>query len=193
MKKRPTQARLDEILPKIQAPGFLENQGRSNEIGFFIFDYAPKDELMVRSHTQFIVKHLDSSGVNVDAVEIDLYELALELLDDRGVLNKIPAEEARRGYEKVIQTLKRGILKPENFVKMLESKITPDTNLILLTGVGKAYPLLRSHTVLNNLHHALNQMTVIMFFPGVYDQRELQLFGKFKDDNYYRAFRLVED
>jgi hypothetical protein len=30
-----------------------------------------------------------------------------------------------------------------------------------------------------------------MFFPGEYSGQELRLFGTIKDDNYYRAFRLV--
>ncbi len=30
-----------------------------------------------------------------------------------------------------------------------------------------------------------------MFFPGEYTS-ELRLFGEIKDDNYYRAFRLIE-
>ena len=69
-------------------------------------------------------------------------------------------------------------------------------NLVLITGVGKSYPLVRSHTILNNLHSLLDKVPVIMFYPGMYDQKELSLFNgsKFdglKDDNYYRAFRLV--
>ena len=188
-----TRSRLDKILPRIQSPGFLQNRGRSNEIGFYVFDYPPSDELLVREHIAYLKRHLSGPGSSVNVVEVDLYEIAVELLEDRGILPKVPAEEARGGFEKVIQKLKRGVLKPGNFVSRIESKVAEDTNLVLLTGVGKAYPLLRSHTVLNNLHHPLGHMTVVMFFPGTYDQRELRLFGKFKDDNYYRAFRLVED
>jgi len=193
MAKWNTKARLDQILPEIQKPGFLENRGRSNEIGFYIFDYPPQDELLVRDHIQFILKQIQSPSSKIPTVEIDLYDLILEILENRRVLEKIPANELSSGYSKVIDSLRKGVLKPENFVKIIESKIENETKLVLLTGVGKAYPLLRSHTVLNNLHHSLGHLTVLMFFPGTYDQRELQLFGKFRDDNYYRAFRLVED
>ena len=31
-----------------------------------------------------------------------------------------------------------------------------------------------------------------MFYPGKYDGQELVLFGEIKDDNYYRAFKLVD-
>ena len=31
-----------------------------------------------------------------------------------------------------------------------------------------------------------------MFFPGTYDGGSLMLFNSLKDDNYYRAFSLVD-
>lgn len=69
---------------------------------------------------------------------------------------------------------------------------TPEEAVIFLTGIGKCYPLLRSHKVLNNLHQAIDRVPVVMFYPGKYDGQELILFSKIKDDNYYRAFRLVD-
>ena len=69
---------------------------------------------------------------------------------------------------------------------------TPDNSVIFLTGIGKCYPLIRSHTVLNNLHQVVDNVPVVMFFPGKYDGQELVLFGEIKDDNYYRAFKLVD-
>ena len=53
------------------------------------------------------------------------------------------------------------------------------------TGVGKSYPLLRSHNVLNNLHQSYLRAPVVMFFPGTYNEQELILFNEIKDDNYY--------
>ena len=69
---------------------------------------------------------------------------------------------------------------------------TPENAVVFLTGVGKCFPILRSHKVLNNLHQAFVRVPVVMFFPGVYNEQELILFGEIKDDNYYRAFKLVK-
>ena len=33
---------------------------------------------------------------------------------------------------------------------------------------------------------------VVLFFPGTYTEQELILFNEIKDDNYYRAFKLVK-
>ena len=69
---------------------------------------------------------------------------------------------------------------------------TPDNAIVFLTGVGKCFPILRSHKVLNNLHQVMDKVPVIMFYPGKYDGQELVLFSEVKDDNYYRAFKLID-
>jgi hypothetical protein len=63
--------------------------------------------------------------------------------------------------------------------------------IIFLTGVGKCFPILRSHTLLYNLHLVINNIPVVLFYPGRYNGQSLQIFNKLKDDNYYRAFPLV--
>lgn len=55
--------------------------------------------------------------------------------------------------------------------------------IILLTGVGKCYPLLRSHKILNDLHDRLADGIVLMMFPGRYEDGYLYLFGDVKDGN----------
>lgn len=65
--------------------------------------------------------------------------------------------------------------------------------MIFITGVGKAYPIVRSHTVLNNLQTVVEKKPLIMFYPGRYENGGLRLFSRFMDDNYYRAFKLIEN
>ncbi len=185
------QEKLDMILPKIQDPVFLSNKGLGNEIGFYIFDYDPKDELYVRDHVHFLIQKLNSPSIDIKTIEIDLYELILDILDKRNILEKIPPDEKKLGFETVMKRLKP-VLKPDAFVEIIQERITNDIQVIFLTGVGKSYPLLRSHTVLNNLHSVISKQPLLMFFPGEYDQRELKLFKQFKDDNYYRAFKFID-
>ncbi len=49
-----------------------------------------------------------------------------------------------------------------------------------------------SHTILNNLQALVKEIPLVMFFPGNYNNFSLNLFGRLKDDNYYRAFNLNE-
>lgn len=189
-----TPARLDEALRILRSDSFANRRGVSNELGFFVFDYPPEDELLVRDelHDRFL-RRLQEPGSPVRPVLVDLYDEVLGLLKDRGILDKIGPMEEREGFPTVLERLQRGVLKPENIVQRILARISPGDTLLILAGAGRAYPLLRSHTILNNLHDPLAKMTVLLMFPGVYDQKELKLFGRLKDDNYYRAFRLVGD
>jgi hypothetical protein len=51
--------------------------------------------------------------------------------------------------------------------------------------------LLRAHALLNNLHTVMGQTPLVIFYPGRYDEQSLRLFGKLKNNHYYRAFRLA--
>ena len=64
--------------------------------------------------------------------------------------------------------------------------------VVFLTGVGAAYPLVRTHSLLNNLQSKIGRTPLILFFPGRFNGQTLQLFGELQETPYYRAFRLVD-
>ena len=182
--------RLDKILEKIQSPAFLANKGLGNEIGFYIFDYDPRDELIVREHIAYLKRALNSETSSRKVIEFDLYTMMVDLLKREGVLDDLPQIEDEQGSMYIAEAL-RDIASPEVYVEMIAEQ-SEGSDIVFLSGVGKVWPMVRSHNILNNLHHVLDKVPVIMFFPGNYDGAELRLFNKLKDDNYYRAFRLIE-
>jgi hypothetical protein len=185
--------RIDEILPKIVEPSFRQNKGLGNEIGFYIFDYNPKYELLIRDRVKFIKeKALSSHGLNI--VEFDLYEVILNLLDSKGYLEKNFKIEEQKGSDYVLNATKKTLrltLENDMVVKYIAERLD-GADVVFLTGVGKAWPIIRSHTILNNLHRVVEEQPLVMFFPGNYDGGTLMLFNEMKDDNYYRAFPLVD-
>jgi bacteriophage exclusion system BrxB-like protein len=62
---------------------------------------------------------------------------------------------------------------------------------VIVSGVGTVWPLFRTHSLLNNLQPVMGKTSLVVFYPGRYDGQSLRLFGKLKNNNYYRAFRLV--
>lgn len=186
--------RLDAIIPKITDKSFRENKGLGNEIGYYIFDYEPKYELLVREHTEFIKQKINDEHSDINIKEFDLYEIMLEILDGKGYLHKNIEMEEKKGSEYVFNATKKALrltLKNDMIVEYIVNRVQTN-DVVFITGVGKAWPIIRSHTVLNNLHKAIDQIPVVMFFPGEYDGLELVLFDEIKDDNYYRAFQLVD-
>ena len=102
--------------------------------------------------------------------------------------------EKKKGFDRVVRAVNNTmrITAEDSLIVNYIKQNTPENSVVFLVGIGKCFPILRSHTVLNNLHHVIDHVPVVMFYPGKYDGQELILFGEIKDDNYYRAFKLVD-
>ena len=186
--------RLDQAEAMIKKPSFRKNKGLGNEVGYYIFDYPPEQELLVRERVEYIRKKNEQSDDEYRIVVFDLYEIIIEILKEKGYLEKCYEFEKKRGFDRItkaVGNMLRITAKDSLIVNYIRER-TPEKAIVFLVGIGKCYPILRSHTVLNNLHQAIDNVPVVMFYPGKYDGQELILFGEIKDDNYYRAFKLVE-
>jgi hypothetical protein len=195
--------RLNEILPKITSENFLRGHGISNEIAFYIFDYPPEDELQVREHIKFLLEHIPKKKPNLHFIHVNLLDFLIDYLQERRLLEKSLLLQKDKGNIALLKALK-GVLHEEKVAIRFGEVVRPqDQELVMVSGVGSAYPLLRSHTLLNNLHAIMGQTPLVMFYPGKYDKLSLRLFGKAsmsgglsedrrKKINYYRAFRLIE-
>lgn len=184
--------RIELLKEKITGSDFLLGRGLGNEIPFWIFDYPPEHELLVRRSVEVLKRNLMIHSINV--LEIDLYRICLEILEDKISFEKLNDFEAKKGSDQLLKKL-RIILKPDTIKKAIQKQIDSNgnVNVVFLTGIGKAWPLVRSHSVLNNLQPIMGNIPLVVYYPGEYDNYELSLFGKFKDANYYRAFRLIAD
>ena len=185
--------RLNEAEKMIGKPSFRENKGLSNEVGYYIFDYPPKDELYIREWVEYIRQKNENAPDGFKIVVYDLYDIIINILKEKGYLEKCYAFEEKKGFERITKAISSmlRITESENLiVKYIKERLEPNT-VIFIIGIGKCYPILRSHNVLNNLHQVIDEVPVVMFYPGTYNTQELILFDKLKDDNYYRAFKLV--
>jgi len=98
-----------------------------------------------------------------------------------------------RGDEAVMAAL-RPVLKEDKLAKKVVSLVDLESiDVLILSGVGSAYPMLRTHTLLSALHPLVGRTPLLMFYPGRYDGYSLRLFNKLSEDHYYRAFRLVPE
>ena len=183
--------RLNQILPKIKSDDFLAGKGLGNEIGFWIFDYLPQDELLVRNHIDFLMTQLSMQCPELRVAHVNLFDLMVDYLRDRKLLDKAFEMQRAKGDEALLKAL-AAPLHGKNIAAFLAKQHPPqDLDLMLMSGVGSAYPLLRSHALLNNLHPIMGETPLVVFYPGAYDGQSLSLFGQIKQDNYYRAFKLV--
>lgn len=187
--------RLNEAEAVIRQPSFLENKGLGNEVGYYVFDYPAEQELVVRNRIADMKSKFNVPGNSFQIVEFDLYDMVIDILIEKGYLEKCFEFEKRKGFDRITKSVGNmlRISADDSLIVQRIKENTPDRSVVFLTGVGKIYPILRSHKILNNLHQVVDHVPVVMFYPGKYDGQELILFGdkEAKDDNYYRAFQLV--
>ena len=194
MFERTLNDRFIELEDRMISVESLTRYGTANDLKFYIFDYAPKDELIVRKE----VKKLKER--NPAIVEFDLYEMMLKIIEEEGYMEDVLRVE--KDYDKDL--LLREVFQPLLSVEEEENRLleifqenAPDdgNTIVLITGVGKSFPIVRSHTILNNLQSIFRRNPVVMMYPGRYEIKNsmtLRLFERLDDDNYYRAFPLVE-
>ena len=194
MSERSLNDRFVDLEDRMISVASLTRYGTANDLRFYIFDYNPKDELLIRKE----VKKLKSR--NPDIAEFDLYEMMLEIIDDEGYLEDIQRMETDYEKDLLLREVFQPLLSVEedenNFLEMFKDRCLDDgKSIVLITGVGKAFPIIRSHTILNNLQSIFRKNPVVMMYPGRYEIKNamtLRLFERLDDDNYYRAFPLVE-
>lgn len=187
------QEKLDKIWERITDEDFLANRGVGGEVRYYVFDYEPCDELIVREKVRSLKKQNNPDNDGFQIVEYDLYKLVLEILEQKGYLDKCIKFEETKGMDYVYTAISR-MLRVTNDDNLIVNKIfneTSDNAVVFLTGVGKVFPLVRAHNVLNNLHQVLDTVPVVMFYPGEWNGQTLSLFGTVNDGNYYRAFPLI--
>lgn len=188
--------RLNELEEKIRQKNFRENKGLGNEVGYYIFDYPAEQELVVRDRVKYIYEKYKELDYGFKIIVYDLYDMIIDLLIKEGFLEICYDFEAKKGLSEIIKAINEMLRMEEdngnNEILAYIKNNTPENAIVFLTGVGKCFPILRSHKILNNLHQYVDNVPVIMFFPGHYDGHSLALFSEIKDDNYYRAFKLVD-
>lgn len=185
--------RLNRILPRLMSEELLTNKGLGNEIGYWIFDYPVERELEMRSFLDdVILPALRKRQPPLRFAVVNLFDLIIEVLDERGLYDRVLAMQQKKGNDAALAAL-RPVLKEDKLAERITSKIDVDqVDLLILTGVGPAYPMLRSHTLLTALQASMKKTPLVMFYPGRYDGFSLRLFNTLADDHYYRAFRLVD-
>jgi len=172
----------------------LTKYGTANDLKFYIFDYNPKDELLIRRETKKLI------NANPEIIEFDLYEMMLQIIEEEGYMEDVLRMEPEYDKELLLNQVFQPLLSVEEsenaFLDCFKQTVVDDgSRIVLLTGIGKSYPIIRSHTILNNLQSIFRKNPVVMMYPGRYDLKKtmtLRLFERLDDDGYYRAFPLVE-
>lgn len=185
------ECRLAAILPKLRSKTFLNSTGLAGEIRFYIFDYPPAQELVMRAHINDIESDLNSSEFVYTS--FNLFKQICDLLESRGLLEKAFKLQEEQGDEALLKAIK-GPLAPHRVATFLVNNLMPNSQFLLIHGIGSAWPMIKGPGLLNALQSKVGGMPVVMFYPGEFKNGKLKLFSddNIESDDYYRAFRLVD-
>ena len=172
---------------KIKENNFQQNKGLGNDIGYYIFDYPIKYEEYIRLRTKKLKEKINNNNYPFKIQEFDIYDLVFDIIKEKNYLDKIFKLEEKRGTEKTLQAI-QSMLKLGTYKNLVSKKILEQyekNTVIFITGIGKIYPIVRAHDILNNLN--ITDVPLVVFYPGKYTGTNLKLFSEIDDTNYYRA------
>ncbi len=209
--QQPLAARFEHLVSVMSGQRFLEMRGLNNDLPFYICEFKAAEAFELQRMQRQLINTLAGlrvdclQGRGVKVLEINLYDLTIELLKARegsepgmSVWDQVQRDE--QGYEKeALLELLQGVLDiKEHLIPAIGERIAQaDYDVLFLSGIGEVFPYIRSHNVLNNLQSTAKDKPTVMFFPGEYRHSleqgaSLELFGLLHDDKYYRAFNIFE-
>jgi hypothetical protein len=196
LQKSPIAIRFDHLLNVISSQRFLRMESIGKEVPFFVVPYCPTEQLEIEAIRGQLINKLRHKGIRV--LEINLYDLSKELMDVEGDWQHWIDNEATTSKVDLLEALQNLTDAETKLAPAIASKISEsEFDVLFLSGVGEVFPYIRSHTVLNNLQSVAKSHPMVMFFPGDYSHSleegaSLDLFGRLRDDKYYRAFNIFE-
>ena len=184
------------LLKSVSSQMFLNNEGLNKEVPFHICPFDP----VIQSDMSQLIRQLvnDLKAKKINTLEVNLYDLVIEILKEEGDWEWILENEATLTRDELKEEL-QGVLDTETVIIPAIAKKMEQTphDVMFLSGVGEVFPYIRSHNILNNLQKQAKEKPTLIFFPGEYQHSletgaSLVLFGRLQDDKYYRAFNILD-
>ncbi|MEK9652790.1 MAG: DUF1788 domain-containing protein [Betaproteobacteria bacterium] len=184
------------LLAVCSSKPFLNNEGLNNEVPFHICPFDPS----IADDMTHAIRQLKNElrGASVSVLEINLFDLVLDILRSEGDLDWFLDNESEFDRNRLKAEL-QGILDVETIiVPRIDDEMSKAVfDLMFITGVGEVYPYIRSHNILNNLQRVAKKQPTVLFYPGSYQHSlekgaSLRLFNVLMDDKYYRAFNILD-
>lgn len=185
----------DYIEDLLSSESFRNMVHAGAEIPNYILPFPVKQSNTYAQMALNVVKRLGQKGIVIK--NINLYDEMLFLIGDDDLQYYLESDDIT----------KQEMFEDFSNILDLNNKLTPyitdiinysDAEIIMLTGVGEAYPFIRVHSLLEALPTKQKQnRPIVVFYPGTYDRRSgnscFRLFDKLAPVNYYRAFNIFTE
>lgn len=186
----------DKLYSVMKSKAFLQSTSIGGETPTYVYAYEIEASDIVDDMLSKLEKKLELDGIKL--YKLDLFEAFTSFCNEAGYLDFLLEAEETTDKEEFLENI-QGIAENSDFISYIGNKIeNEEYDIFVLTGAGKAYPLLRAHSLLENLQTYIKRRPFVLFFPGEYIKSTsggiaLNLFGKLPSDGYYRAFDIIKE
>lgn len=169
----------------------------------YMYMYDAEKEYEIDKEIMSIKDRLYRPSNYLDIMVLDIFEeftnfLNNEEFDDITLL-ELYIDEEPKSPSKVYDDLMKDAY-DSDFLKYLDNKIQShlknageyEVAYVIVKGFGNAFPYIRASRFMNNFEKYIKGFKLIMFYPGV-AKDYYSLFGLLKDENLYRAIKLLND
>lgn len=181
----------------LRSERFLRMEGLSKEVPFFIYHFPPAWAIEVEGLRDRVTTKLRTDD-GLSVVDVNLYDLGIQLLQKRGVWERVLALEPEMDKAEFRETL-QGMLDPhDHLAPAIRARLAAEpSDIVFLTGLGEVFPFIRTHTVLENLQSVVTGRPMLAWFPGTYEftqahGHQLRALNLTASDSYYRAKDILE-
>lgn len=179
----------ENLYKRLIEPDFGKKLG--GELPLFIQPLDSSKQRETEEQVKRLASRLNRKGVKVSVV--NLFDLSIDILKEEGILDAILENESDIPHSDTVETLDSILDISSTIIPRLQSIIeSEEPDYLFLSGVGSVFPFIRSHGILNNIDELTDNCKLVLFFPGQYDNMQLNLFGHIYDENYYRGINLNE-
>jgi len=144
------QRRLEQIAPRITQVDFLQRQGIGNEIACHIFDYPAESELQVREYIEALCANLSSGHKDLNWCHVNLLDVMTSYLKNRKLLDRALEMQQKKTDADVIRALGGPLAAEKVSTYIIETYQLAEQNLVLMSGVGSVWPVIRLRGLLNS-------------------------------------------
>ena len=195
---------IEELYNKLEDKFFQDTDTGSIFYNVYIFQYKAEEEYEIRDQIENLKVRLKRPNNNLDILSVNLFEEFCTFLDKKEFGSQPSMLKYLLDVEKedvIIEDLV-SLACDEDFFQAIHDKIQQHIenenqlkkSFVFLYGVGQIFPYLRTNTFLSNFerYNKGEKYKIIVFYPGHSVNNSFSLFDRLKDDNTYRAIKLIE-
>jgi len=195
---------ISELYTLLSDKDFQDHETGNLFFPAYMYMYNPEDEYDINEEISDIKDRLNRPSNYLDIMVLDIFEEFIAYLKQEkfGKVSKYEfyIKNEKNKPDAVNKALKNDAYS-DRFLKYLDTKIQDhlsnadeyEVAYVILKGFGNSFPHIRASRLMNNFEKYIKGYKLIMFYPGKAQQDYYSLFGLLKDENLYRAIKLINE